>query len=215
MNEKQITISAPNIRTAEFFIRGTAPLVVHKFSQKAIQMIRDKQAAGSVARKGTKREAKDFTAVFNGARHISTEGWDGIRADAFRCAMISACRLVGFKMTLAKLSVFIEPDGFDATEGTPLVRIIGDAPEQFESMVRIGLGGSTTDISVRPMYRKWGARLRVRFDADQFTVDDVANLLLRVGIQIGICEGRPDSKSSCGCGWGVFEIVKNEEEILK
>lgn len=215
MKNEQITIPAPNFKTAEFCIRGTAPLVVHKFSAKAIKMIRDKQELGSAAKKGTKRDPKNFTDVFNGARHISLDGWDGIPASAFRCAMISACRLVGFKMTLAKLSVFIEADGFDATEGTPLVRIIGDAPEQFESMVRIGIGGSTTDISVRPMYRKWGAKLRIRYDGDQFTQGDVANLLLRVGMQIGICEGRPDSKSSCGMGWGVFEIVNNEKEILK
>lgn len=214
MKKEQITIKAPNFKTAEFFIRGTAPLVVHKFSAKAIKMIRDKQELGSVAKKGAKRDPKNFTDVFNGARHISLDGWDGIPASAFRCAMISACRLVGFKMTLAKLSVFVEADGFDETEGTPLVRIIGDKPEQFESMVRIGIGGSTTDISVRPMYRKWGAKLRIRYDGDQFSQGDVANLLLRCGMQIGICEGRPDSKSSCGMGWGVFEIVNSEKEIM-
>lgn len=216
MKEKkeQVVIPAPNFKTAEFFIRGTAPLVIHKFSAKAIKMIRDKQELGSVAKKGSKREPKNFTDVFNGARHISIDGWDGIPASAFRCAMISACRLVNFKMTLAKLSVFVEADGFDATEGTPLVKIIGDAPEQFESMVRIGIGGSTTDISVRPMYRKWGARLRIRYDGDQFSHADVANLLLRCGLQIGICEGRPDSKSSAGMGWGVFEIVNSEKEIM-
>ena len=31
----EIKISAPNIREAKFIIRGTAPLVVHKFSAKA------------------------------------------------------------------------------------------------------------------------------------------------------------------------------------
>ena len=31
----EIKISAPNIREAKFLIRGTAPLVVHKFSAKA------------------------------------------------------------------------------------------------------------------------------------------------------------------------------------
>lgn len=215
MENKTITIPAPNIKSVEFYIKGTAPLVIHKFSQKAIKQIRDKQSLGSLAGKNKKREAKDFTAEFNGARHISSEGWDGLPASAFRCAMISACRLVGFKMTLAKLSVFVEPDGFDETEGTPLIKIIGDKAEQFESMVRIGIGGSTTDISVRAMYRKWGAKLRIKYDADQFTESDVANLLMRVGTQIGICEGRPDSKSSCGMGWGVFELCKSEKDIVK
>ena len=96
----EIKISAPNIREAKFLIRGTAPLVVHKFSaKKAKAMIRQKQEAGSLANKGKSKSAKDFEEVFQGARHISTEGWDGIPAAAFRAGIISACRLVGFKMT--------------------------------------------------------------------------------------------------------------------
>ena len=215
-NDKiQLQIAPPNIKTVEFFIKGTAPLVVHKFSQKAILQIRQKQEAGSVANKGKKREAKDFDSLFIGARHLSTDGWDGIPASAFRCAMISACRVCGFKMSLAKLSIFIKADGFDAVEGTPLVKILGDKPEKHESMVRIGIGGSGTDISVRAMYRNWGARLRISFDGDQFSEQDVANLLMRVGIQVGICEGRPDSKNSAGMGWGVFTIVNSEDEITE
>ena len=202
----KIKISAPNIREAKFLIRGTAPLVVHKFSAKAKAMIRQKQEAGSLANKGKSKSAKDFEEVFQGARHISTEGWDGIPAAAFRAGIISACRLVGFKMTLAKLSIFVAADGFDKTEGTPLVRILSPAePERNESMVRLATG--VCDISVRPMWRYWGAELRIQYDADQFTADDVRNLLARVGAQVGVCEGRPDSKSSAGCGWGTFELV--------
>lgn len=202
----EIKISAPNIREAKFLIRGTAPLVVHKFSAKAKAMIRQKQEAGSLANKGKSKSAKDFEEVFQGARHISTEGWDGIPAAAFRAGIISACRLVGFKMTLAKLSIFVAADGFDETEGTPLVRILSPAePERNESMVRLATG--VCDISVRPMWKIWGAELRIQYDADQFTADDVRNLLARVGAQVGVCEGRPDSKSSAGCGWGTFELV--------
>lgn len=202
----EIKISAPNIREAKFLIRGTAPLVVHKFSAKAKAMIRQKQEAGSLANKGKSKSAKDFEEVFQGARHISTEGWDGIPAAAFRAGIISACRLVGFKMTLAKLSIFVAADGFDKTEGTPLVRILSPVePERNESMVRLATG--VCDISVRPMWRYWGAELRIQYDADQFTAADVRNLLARVGAQVGVCEGRPDSKSSAGCGWGTFELV--------
>jgi hypothetical protein len=38
---------------------------------------------------------------------------------------------------------------------------------------------------------------------------------MRVGIQVGICEGRPDSKNSAGMGWGTFKLVNSEAEILK
>ena len=35
---------------------------------------------------------------------------------------------------------------------------------------------------------------------------DVTNLLMRVGQQVGIGEGRPDSKNSAGMGWGTFNV---------
>jgi hypothetical protein len=118
--------------------------------------------------------------------------------------MISACRVVGFKMTHAKLSVFVEPDGFDADDGTPLVRIYGE-PMVHEGLVRNATG--VADVRWRPMWRQWHAFVRVVYDADQFTLEDVSNLLARAGMQVGIGEGRPDSKMSAGMGWGTFRIA--------
>lgn len=69
------------------------------------------QAAGQQSRSKKTREAKDFDATCDGSVHYSRDGWVGIPAGAFPAAMISACRLVGFKMTLAKMSLFIGADG--------------------------------------------------------------------------------------------------------
>src|SRR3990167_8873837 len=117
-------------------IEGTAPYVQARFSEKARQTMRDKQVAGSTARKGTKREARDFARDFEQAQHRSTQGWVGIPASAFRNAMIDACRRVGFQMTRAKMSIFIEADGFDVVDATPLVRLAAGDPEQVEHAVR-------------------------------------------------------------------------------
>ena len=73
------------------------------------------------------------------------------------------------------------------------------------------LDGSGIDIRARPMYTRWASKLRVRYDADLFTANDVINLVMRVGLQVGIGEGRPDSKSSAGCGWGTFRVVGSDE----
>lgn len=203
---KSIQIAAPNLQTILFVIRGTAPYVQNKFSQKAREMMKAKQEAGSVSRKGAKREAKDFQACYEGAIHRSDDGWCGIPAPAFRAAMVSACRLVGFKMTLAKLSVFVEADGFDADDQTPLVKITKGEPEYHEQAVRNETG--VADIRARPMWRPgWQAKVRVTYDADQFSEQDVSNLVWRVGTQVGIGEGRPDSRKCVGLGWGLFEIV--------
>lgn len=199
-----VQITAPKMETAAFRIEGTAPFVMEPFTAKAKQAMRDKHVLGSQAQKKRGKEARDFDEDYRQAFHRSEEGWVGVPASAFRAAMISACRLVGFKMTLAKLSIFIEADGFDALEGKPLVKIHGE-PERTEMVTRNATG--VADIRVRPMWRKWHIDIRVRFDADQFTVTDVTNLLWRVGEQVGIGAGRPDSKSSAGLGWGTFRIV--------
>ena len=200
----RIVVSKPKFRMADIPIIGTTPLVVHKFSQKAVDIIRANQEAGSQSRKGKQREARVFEDNFNAARHISVDGWDGFPASAIRNALISACRTVGFKMTLAKMSLFVVAEGFDA-QGTGLVRIIGPGPECDIRPGRNATGG--IDLRARPMWQAgWQAKVRVRWDGDQFSPEDVLNLLARAGQQVGIGEGRPDSRMSAGCGWGEFKV---------
>jgi hypothetical protein len=197
----QCVIKPPKIQKALFNIVGTAPYVQARFSGKAMQAMMDKMEAGPTAQGKKLRKARDFDEDYKNAMHVSTDGWCGIPAGAFRQAMISACRLVGFKMTLAKLSVFVDADGFDKIDGIPLIKLEGK-PERTDMAVRNATG--VADIRIRPMWRKWSAKVVVNFDADQFTVQDVTNLMQRVGMQVGIGEGRPDSRDSAGLGWGTF-----------
>lgn len=199
-----IRITRPKLRSAVIPIVGISPYVQHAFSEKQRKQMEETQRAGQQARGKRNRAPKDFEEVYENAKHKAKEGWLGIPAPAFRNAMISACRLIGFKMTHAKLSVFVEADGIDAKDGTPLVRIIGD-PRIHEASVRNESG--VADIRWRPMWEEWSARVRVTWDEDQFSATDVMNLMLRAGLQVGIGEGRPDSPNSFGLGWGRFEVT--------
>jgi hypothetical protein len=210
-----VTITAPNFKTVEIPIRGTAPYVQLAFGAKARNIMREKQAAGSTASKGKKRAAKDFDANFEEAQHRSKQGWRGIPAGALRNALVDSCVVVGFHKTKAKKAVFVEADGFDSVEGTPLIRLhardsrgklVNAVPRHVEHTVRNATG--VADIRVRAMYDTWEAKVRIRFDADMFTPADIANLMLRAGMQVGIGEGRADSPNSCGMGWGHFECVR-------
>jgi len=203
-NHQTVQISPPKIERATFEIIGTAPLVIHRFSAKAKNGMLDTMKAGSTAKKGKKREPLDVEKTYNEARYVSKEGWDGFNVASIRCGLISACRLVGFKMTLAKLSLFVEADGRDATEPEfGLIRIYG-TPRRTEMVARVETGQAY--VTIRPCYDEWRAKIRVRYDAEQFTLQDVSNLLARVGEQVGIGEGRPDSKNSAGMGWGTFRL---------
>lgn len=199
----KITISAPRMRTVEFKLIGATPYVSNNFSQEAQLQMAEKQTKGSQTAKGTKRAPKDFSILYRGSMHVSTEGWIGHPASTFRQAMVDACRLAGFKMTLAKMGVFILADGYDVNDGRPLVRIQGE-PKEFRSFVRLANGAP--DISCRARWENWSINLKVEFDVDMFSDSDVANLLMRVGRQVGIGAGRPFSKTSCGQDWGRFNI---------
>lgn len=202
---KVIQIPEPDIRILSFQIVGSAPYVQNKFSQKAREEIRNTQERKGQKTGGAKKAPKNFQESFEQAKHVSDEGWLGIPAPAFRAAMVSACRLVGFKMTQAKLAVFVVQDGFDRDDGTPLVRITKGEPIVHEGHVRIALG--TTTVVWRPMWREgWEAIVKIQYDADMFSEGDITNLLRRVGMQVGVGEGRPDSKSSTGMGWGTFVV---------
>lgn len=199
-----VTIKPPKFRTTAFRLVGTSPYMQARFSAKAMQAMMAKMAAGSTAKAKKQREARDFDADFKAAQHVSTKGWIGVPAAALRNASIDVCRMVGFKMTHARMSIFFEADDFDVVDGTPLIKLIAGAPEKTEIAVRNQTG--VIDIRVRPMWREWALVARVRFDEDQFTLSDVANLIARAGMQVGIGEGRPFSRESNGMGFGLFRV---------
>jgi hypothetical protein len=204
----EVQISAPNKKTAIFKIIGTSPYVQNKFSRKAIEEMKSKQIAGSTAKIG-KRKPKDFEFCYQEALYKPSKGtWPNgaIKATHIKSAMVGACRNVDFKMTQAKQCVFIEADGYDKDELSPLIKIIKGKPRPFEQALRCANGNP--DIRVRPIWDEgWEAIVRVSYDADKFTLEDVTNLLMRAGSDVGIGEGRHASRSCVGQGWGAFKIA--------
>lgn len=205
-----VKISPPNLQIGHFNIRGIAPYVQHAFSAKQQRIMEATQRAGQQSRGRKVRQPKDFEQLYRDAMHISSDGWNGIPAPSFRNAIIDACRLVGFRMTHAKLSVFIVADGIDREDGSQLVKIEG-TPRPYKAPVRNDSG--VADIRWRPMWEKWSARVSIEWDADQFSAADLLNLLARAGLQVGIGEGRPNSPNSNGLGFGRFEVASELVEI--
>lgn len=206
---QQLVIQKADLRVIGLHVKGTAPLVINRFSQKAMIEMQETQEAGQTAKSRKKRAPKDFEALFEAAKHVSDEGWEGIAAPAFRNGAIDACRACGYVMTKAKMALMIEADGFDRVDGSPLVRLTSGVAEQWIAPTRNATG--VVDLRSRPLYRDWGAFLRVKFDAGMLTASDVVNLISRVGQQIGVGEGRPFSKNSAGLGFGLFEVVNGED----
>jgi hypothetical protein len=205
-------IQAANIVTTTLRIRSRSPFVQNKFGQKGKAQMMAAMSTPKAARPAkSARAPRDFDQDFEQAQHKAVGGWVGIPCSAFRAAMIAACRTVNVVMTKAKMAVFIVADGFDADDGTPLVRLQSAAPpERTELPVRNDNGSA--DIRVRPMWREWWADVTIEFDADMITAESVINLLDRAGRQVGVGEGRPFSKNSVGMGWGTFTVEPTAKE---
>ena len=207
-----VRISAPNTGRAVFHVEGTEPLMTAKFSSRIKrQLIAEREAGAKPATRGKKtHDPADYAARGLEGAYRSAEGWYGIHAAAIRNAAISACRLVGFKMTLARLSIFVEADGYDVEEGTPLIRL--DAPEPEISIMAVRNATGVMDLRARPIWRPgWRMAITMRWDQDQFGLSDITNLLARVGLQVGIGEARPDSRESAGLGYGLFRLIGDVE----
>ena len=203
-----VSISAPNLKTVNFRVKGTSPYVQERFDPKVRQQMADKQEQGEQTVRKPKRQPKDLEACYQGAMYKPVgETWPNgaIPATQFKAAMVAACRLIDFKMTESKQCVYVEPDGYDS-DCIPLVKISKGKPERFEQALKNANGNP--DIRVRPKWSPgWEVILRVTYDADRFKLEDVANLLMRAGTQVGIGAGRHASRKCCGLGWGAFSIT--------
>lgn len=201
-------------------IVGESPLKILRFSQKSKDTVRQTQEAGSQAKSKKKRDPKNFEELYEQAKYLCTQEidgkkvtWLGLNASGIRNGAIEACRVSGFVMTKAKMTIFCEADGFDDIDGTPLVRIYGE-PKMSVDPVRNASG--VIDLRPRVQFLTWRMKLRIRFDESQFSPSDVVNLIIRVGQQNGLGEGRPNGSNGNGTGNGIFRIEDVEKcEIMR
>ena len=164
-----VTISPPKFERIGLRLVGTAPYMQARFSAKAMQAMKSKMEAGPTAKKGGRKDARDFDGDFRAAQHIAADGWNGVPAAALRNACIDVCRMVGFKMTHAKMSIFVEADGFDKVDGTPLVRLDAREPERVDMATRNATG--VADIRVRPMWREWALNVIAELNGERSESD--------------------------------------------
>lgn len=206
----EIHIPQLNIGTLKITATGIAPLVCHRWSEKAKKQMLDKQMKAAKRAKEAKDPYRDFieTLYFIEGAPDAPEGeltfasTCGFPAVAFKKAAVSACRQVdGIPMTQARQMIFVK--GTDrGMKGEDLVKVNGTVRMR-EDMVRID-GGRTADIRYRGEIVDWSCDLYVEFDADVLSADQVLNLFARAGWGVGVGEDRPEKS---GGQWGRWELA--------
>jgi len=198
-----ITIPGLRTNTVKVLIVGTAPLITHKFSEKAESMILAKHM-GEASRG---REKKDPEANFMAARHRLKDGGDGFPAGGFKAAIASATgKEVGFAKTVAKGALRVIPD----CPATNLIRILTPhEPVMRQDVVRNESG--VVDIRHRPQFWPWGMLISVDFVPDLCSAQQVLQAVAMAGFRAGIGEWRPSSPKSLSGAWGTWRLAEPVE----
>lgn len=176
------TISVP--------IVGTAPLIVHRWSEKAKQQMLDAQQG-----RKTPKQIRDPQADYESSLYRLKDGY-GFPVLAFKAATVAAARFFGKSVKMTELRQFLFMTGELSADGRDLlVPIIGE-PKMREDMVRVGMGG--TDLRYRGEFPACSARLTVTYVTTALSRDSVLSLIDAGGLGVGVGEWRPEKRGQNG-----------------
>ena len=187
-----VVVPGIDLRTLQVRVIGDSQYVSHKWSEKAINMIKDKQGGKPKQGKGVKVPTEEYKAAF----YTTPEGKFGIPSIAFKQAMVSAAKDVDLKMTDMRRRFHIRND---------LVEIVSDEPVMRQDMVRVGMG--VADIRYRPEFNNWHVDLIIDYNASVITPGQILNLLNVAGFGVGVGEWRPEKNGQ----WGRFHVAREED----
>ena len=196
-----IQIASIQAETLRIPIVGTAPLIVHRFSEKAKRAMLD-------AMQGRKppKQPKDPQADYEGAfyRFKDPDTGYGFPVIAFKAAIVEASRFYDKSVSKVLLRQVVFVSGEMGVDGVPLVRITGE-PRMREDVVRVGMGG--TDLRYRPEFLEWKTWLTLTYVKSCLDRGSVLSLLDAAGMGVGIGEWRPERQGA----HGTFRIDQDRE----
>ena len=202
VEKTEVVIPAIDIRLATIKIVGDSPLIMHAWSDKAKQMILDKQMKKAKSKgHDAKNPVEDFInsmywmsgkpaayteeafaeAIENGAKFC-------FPTTAFKASAVSAAYRAGVTKNMVTMNGAFHIDGeFTEIHGIPHIR---------EDMVRIAMGG--TDIRFRSQFDQWSAIFTAKYNAAVLSLEQLINMFNLGGFACGLGEWRPEKGGTFG-----------------
>jgi hypothetical protein len=185
-------------------ILGTAPLIVHRFSEKAKRQMLD-----AMQGRKTPKVAKDPEAEYLACFYRFEDEGSGFPVIAFKAATVSAARFYGKEVSMVGLRQQVFFNGTIGVDGQMLARINGEARMR-EDVCRVGNGGA--DLRYRPEYREWSTTIEVTYVSSMLTRSSVLSLIDAGGMGVGVGEWRPEKRGD----FGTYQVDPSREvEIVR
>lgn len=202
-----ILIELPPLKVASLKVTliGDSPLISHRWSDKARKMMLDKQMKKAKTAKEAKDPFQDFveslywlsTRPENATPASVEKAKFGFPVVAFKAAAVDACSHIDGVTKVEARGAFHVIGEFAEIEG--------DAPIMREDMVKIAMG--TADIRYRGEFKHWKTTLKIRYNANGLSPEQIINLFNTAGFAVGVGEWRPQRDGS----YGMFHVASGEE----
>ncbi|MCB1814354.1 MAG: hypothetical protein KDK04_21925 [Candidatus Competibacteraceae bacterium] len=190
-------IELPELKQREIVIhlRGTSPLLMHRFSEKA-----KRKMLGSMQgeAKSSKHEKRDPVKEYEESMYIRPDGTHGFPALAFKNAVVTAANDAGIQKVLARRAFHVT--------GPELVKIEGE-PRMREDAVTVGRGSA--DLRYRAEFVEWSTKISLVFNAGVISLEQLLNLFRIAGFGVGVGDWRPEKNGVHGT-WEVVEVTQND-----
>lgn len=186
-------------------IIGTAPLIMHRWSEKARRELLESQQG-----KKKIKTPLDPRAEYEASSYrIQVDGEEesyGFPALAFKSATVETFRFFDKSVTKVMLQQSLYFKGvFSKSEPMSLVKIDGE-PQMREDIVTVGMG---TQPRYRAEFEEWRAVLDVRYVTATLDPGTVLNLIESGGMFVGVGEWRPEKSGESG----TYEIDGSREVV--
>lgn len=170
-------------------IVGTAPLIVHAWSEKAKRQMLDAQQG-----RKTIKEVRDPDADYQASLYRTESGY-GFPTLGFKAATVGAARFFGKTVRMTELRQFLFMRGVPSADKSQILTEIIGTPRMREDMVRVGMG---TDLRYRGEFVEWSAVLDITFVTTALARDSVLSLVDAGGLGVGVGEWRPEKRGQNG-----------------
>lgn len=208
-------------------IRGLAPLIVSRFSDKAKRQMLEAQQG--VKREKAKRDpGEEFqNSLYRAGRATAADAarlsWSdpdlidedgnpapfeyvvsegdplyGLPAMAFKMATISAARLYGKAVKMTELRQFMYFDGLQIKNEPNRMVVIQGVPQIREDYVRLAGINRPADLRYRGCFYNWRATLTVRYTKNLLDRSSLISLIEAGGMTVGVGEWRPERDGEFG-----------------